>query len=180
MRFPAPRQSTMLVLAQRALVTVSLTLAASFYAAGQGLDHRLATTSPTAPSIPVKAAARPPVATQAASSVREFGWSDERADARNSFGASLLDTTKTPFLTQSTVPLVRAFRTRLQMSFVVTSTSHKNLMMGPLVPSQTTLASAQARSEDSYGLSLNVPLGRSVESEGSRGLWRGISQVLHR
>jgi hypothetical protein len=168
-----------MVFAQRALVMLVVALAAALYDAGQGIDHRSITSPRIAPSIPVQSATRPLVATQAASSVREFGWSDDRHDHHNSFGASLLHTTKTPFVTQSTVPLVRPFRA-LQMSFVVTSTSHKNLMMGPLVPSQTTLASAQARSEDAYGLSLNVPLSRGVESEGSKGLWRGISQVLHR
>jgi hypothetical protein len=168
----------MLVFTQRVLLMLSVTLAAAFCAAGQSVDHRPSIDQRTAFSIPVAPAARLFVATQAASSVREFGWSDRSHGDPNSFGASLFHTTKTPFLTQSSVPLVRPFRTRLQMSFVVMSMSHRNLVMGPLVPSQTTFAFAQARSEDSYGLSLNVPLGRGVRPDGSEGLWRGISQLL--
>jgi hypothetical protein len=166
------------VFAQRVLVMVSFTLMAACHAAGQSADHRSIANQRTAPSTPVAPPARSLVAAQAASSVREFDWSAQRLGIHNSFGASLFQVSKTPFVTQSTVPLVRPFRARLQMNFVVTSTNHRNLMMGPLVPSQTTLASAQARSEDSYGLSLNVPLGKSLDSEGSKGLWRGISQVL--
>jgi hypothetical protein len=169
----------MLVFAQRVLVVFSFTTAVAFHAAAQSVDRRAIASQHTAPSIPVATATRPLAAIQAASSVREFGASDQRYANHNSFGASLFHVTRTPFATQSTVPLVRPFGTRLQMDFVVTSTSRRNLMIGPLAPSQTTLAFRQARSDDSYGLSLNIPLGRGVESEGSKGLWQGISQVLH-
>jgi hypothetical protein len=171
---------TMLVLTQRVALMFSITLAAAFYAAGQSVDHRATTNQHTSSSTPVAPTSDSVVATRAAFSAREFGRSDQRDENHNSFGASLFQESKTPFVTQSTMPLVRPFGTRLQMNFVMTSTNHRNMMNGPLVPSQTTLASAQARTDDSYGLSLNIPLGRGAQSEGSRGLWRGISQVLHR
>ncbi len=94
---------------------------------------------------------------------------------------SLFRTTKTPFMTQSRVPLIHLPGSRLQLNFDATSTINRNLMRGPLVPGQTTEQEfAQGRTDDRYGISLSVPLGRHAESGASKDLLAGIARAFRR
>jgi hypothetical protein len=109
--------------------------------------------------------------------------SDENAGRENlkNFESSLFQTTKTPFMTQTRMPIAHAFGSRLQFNFDMTSTSNKNLIAGPLVPAQMTEQEfVQGHSEDRYGISLSVPLGRGAESGASKGLLTGLARAFHR
>lgn len=93
--------------------------------------------------------------------------------------SSLFRTTKTPFMTQSRMPLVHLPGSRLQLNFDATSTINRSLMRGPLVPGQTTEQEfAQGRTDDRYGVSVSVPLGRAAESGATRGLFAGIARAI--
>jgi hypothetical protein len=175
---------------QRVLAVVIVAFAVAVQA-----DAQTATRTPSSserPGTNVSAStSRPPSVNAPAAplaqsfSVRDFVRQnvDENAGRENlrKFQSSLFQTTKTPFMTQSRLPLGRAFGSRLQFNFDMTSTNNKNLIMGPLVPAQTTeTAFAQARTDDRYGISLSVPLGRGAESSASKGLLWGLSRALHR
>ena len=117
--------------------------------------------------------------------VRDFvrQHSDENAGRENlkNFESSLFQTTKTPFMTRTRMPIAHAFGSRLQFNFDMTSTSNKNLIAGPLVPAQMTEQEfVQGHSEDRYGISLSVPLGRGAESGASKGLLTGLARAFHR
>ncbi|MGB9067951.1 MAG: hypothetical protein WCC21_05225 [Candidatus Acidiferrales bacterium] len=117
--------------------------------------------------------------------VRDFvrQRSDEDAGRENlkNFESSLFQTTKTPFMTRTRMPIAHAFGSRLQFNFDMTSTSNKNLIAGPLVPAQMTEQEfVQGHSEDRYGISLSVPLGRGAESGASKGLLTGLARAFHR
>ena len=113
--------------------------------------------------------------------VRENQDEKNSRDNLTKFESSLFQTTKTPFMTQSRMPLVQAFGSRLQFNFDMTSTINRNLIAGPLVPPQMTEQEfVQGHSDDRYGISLSVPLGRGAESGASKGLLTGLARAFHR
>jgi hypothetical protein len=82
-------------------------------------------------------------------------------------------------MTQSRLPLTRLANSKLQLNFDMTSTNNRSLISGPLVPAHTTEAAfAQGRTDDRYGVSVSVPLGRAADSGASKGLFSGISRAL--
>jgi hypothetical protein len=171
----------MVVSLKRVLVVFGLAFVAALHVDGQSLESRVTssqrTSSATAAAVPrlslFAARALPPP-------IGNFGENDASHDNHTFLASLLLRKTSTPFMKQSRLPVAEAFKARLQMSFVMASINHKNVMMGPLAPSQSTQAFVPARSEDSYGLTFSVPLGRDAGSNGSQGLWRGVSRVLRR
>jgi hypothetical protein len=171
----------MVVSLKRVLVVVGLAFVAALHADGQRIESRVISSQRTSSAT---AAAVPRLSLFAARSLppltRNFGENDASRDNRKFLASSLLRETSTPFMKQSRFPVAEAFKARLQMGFVMASINHKNVMMGPLAPSQSTQAFVPAHSEDSYGFSFSVPLGRDAGSNGSQGLWRGVSRVLRR
>jgi hypothetical protein len=180
---------------QRFLILLGLVLATAVHTDGQALQRSLAAKQrPTAPmtatglhvaasssanSVPAK-----PLAMDF--SVRDFVReqnAEQNAGHDNNLetlSSSLFRTTRTPFMTRSRVPLAHLPGSRLQINFDATSTINRNLMRGPLVPVQTTEQEfAQGRTDDRYGVSLSVPLGRGgAESGASNGLFAGIARAF--
>jgi hypothetical protein len=166
---------------ERILAVLSLVLAGTWHASGQGIEHRAFSSQRVVSPVTASSAHIFLVTTASAPSpIREFGEYDVNHDHQKFLLSSLLHETKTPFMTQSRLPVAEAFRSRLQMNFVMASINRKNVVMGPLAPSQSTQAFVQARSQDSYGFSFNVPLGRDPGPNGSQGVWRGVARVLRR
>jgi len=175
---------------QRVLVILTVALAAAVQVDAQTFSRNSTSTprppatiaSPNFHTSPVKAAPMP--------LTRDFTVRDfvrENQDEKNSrdnltkFESSLFQTTKTPFMTQSRMPLAQAFGSRLQFNFDMTSTINRNLIAGPLVPPQMTEQEfVQGHSDDRYGISLSVPLGRGAESGASKGLLTGLARAFHR
>jgi hypothetical protein len=171
---------------RRVLVVLIIALAATVRVDAQGVP-RNSTSSPrtastVAPPHPSSMTTVPvPVANDF--KVRDFvrlrvEENGGRQSFRN-FESSLFQTTKTPFRTQSRMPLGHAFGSRVQFNFEMTSTSNKNLTTGPLALSTTSEAAfAQQRTDDRYGISLSIPLGRGAESGASKGLLTGLSRLF--
>jgi hypothetical protein len=174
---------------QRVLLVVVLAVAASIRADAQTLSRY--STSSARPPATISAPGAHASPTNAAAvplardfTVRDFMRQklDENTTRENlrKFESSLFETTKTPFMTQFRMPLAHALGSRVQFNFDMTSTSNRNLIAGPLVPGQMTEQEfVQGRSDDRYGISLSVPLGRGAESGASRGLLAGLSRVFH-
>ena len=113
--------------------------------------------------------------------VRQNQDENTNRDNLRKFESSLFQTTKTPFMTQSRMPLAHAFGSRLQFNFDMTSTINRSLIAGPLVPPQMTEQEfVQGHSEDRYGISVSVPLGRGAKSGASKGLLTGLPRAFHR
>jgi hypothetical protein len=111
--------------------------------------------------------------------MRQRAEQQSTTDNLRTLKSSLFRTTKTPFVTQSRLPLGPLAGSRLQLNFDMTSTNNRSLIAGPLVPPQTTEAAfAQGRTDDRYGVSLSIPLGRGAESAASKGLFSGISRAF--
>jgi hypothetical protein len=175
---------------QRVLVILTVALAAAVQVDAQTFS-RNSTSSPRPPATiaapnfrtsPVKAA---PMPLTQDFTLRDFVRQnqDEKntRDNLTKFESSLFQTTKTPFMTQSRMPLAHAWGSRLQFNFDLTSTINRNLIAGPLVPPRMTEQEfVQGRSDDRYGISLSVPLGRGAESGASTGLLTGLARVFHR
>jgi hypothetical protein len=187
---PSATAVEMEVSLQRVLVILTVALAAAVQADAQTFS-RTSTSSPRPPAMiaapnfhasPPKAA---PVPLARDFTVRDFVRQnqDENAnrDGLGKLGSSLFQTTKTPFMTESRMPLAHAFGSRVQFNFDMTSTINRSLIAGPLVPPQMTeQAFVQGHSEDRYGISLSVPLGRGPDSGASQGLLTGLARALHR
>ena len=175
---------------QRVLVILTVALAAAVQADAQTISHS-STSSPrppatvAAPNFHTSPARPAPVPLARDFTVRDFVRQnqDENTNRDNlrKFESSLFQTTKTPFMTQSRMPLAHAFGSRLQFNFDMTSTINRSLIAGPLVPPQMTEQEfVQGHSDDRYGISLSVPLGRGAESGASKGLLTGLARAFHR
>jgi hypothetical protein len=165
----------------------ALVLAASAY--GQTLQHATTSNQRSTSSISAPASHSSSLsALPSAPLAREFTLRDfarQRADQESTtdtlktLKSSLFRTTKTPFMTESRVPLTHLAGSRLGLNFDITSTSNRNVMMGPLIPAQMTEREfAQGRTDDRYGISLSVPLGRAGDAGASRGLFGGVARAF--
>jgi hypothetical protein len=175
---------------QRVLVILTAALAAAVQADAQTFS-RSSASSPrppatiAAPSFHASARKSVPAPLARDFTVRDFVRQnqDENTDrdAFRKLESSLFQTTKTPFMTQSRMPLAHAFGSRLQFNFDMTSTINRNLIAGPLAPAQMTEQEfVQGHSDDRYGISLSVPFGRGAESGASNGLLAGLARAFHR
>src|SRR5579863_3233443 len=158
---------------QRIAVTLGVALAIAAHASGQNFPERSTSVQRNSPTtefsssrVSTFASASPQavasVRSSASKPVRDFGESDLKQNERDFLGSSLIRQNKTPFMSESTLPLAQAFGSLLRMEFVMMSVSNKNLLMGPLAPLQSTEAFAHARTGDFYGVSLSVPFGRDA------------------
>lgn len=182
----------MVVSLNRVLIVLALVFASTLLAHGQGIEHRLTSSRSTAsmPNASASALRSNMVTTPSAGSAQDFRDQNSRdqnfrdedpsRDDRNSSASSLFHTTKTPFMTQSNLPVSQTRKGRLQLNFFTMSTNNKDVIRGPLTLSQSTQELAQPSFSDQYGISLGFHLGRDAGSSGSKGLWRGVSRVLHR
>jgi hypothetical protein len=174
---------------QRVLVILTVALAAAVQVDAQTFS-RNSTSSPRPPATiaapnfhtsPLKSAPAPLARNF---TVRDFvRQNQDENTSRDNLGkleSSLFQTTKTPFMTRSRMPLAHAFGTHLQFNFDITSTINRSLIAGPLVPPQMTEQEfVQGHSDDRYGISLSVPLGRGAESGASEGLLTGLAHAFH-
>jgi hypothetical protein len=178
----------MVVSLKRVLIVLALVLASTLLAHGQGIEHRLISSSQPTTSMPTASAStlRSNLATTpSAGSIQDFRDQDSRdkdpsPNDHSLSASSLFHTTKTPLMSQSRLPVTQTRGGRLQVNFFMMSTNNKDILRGPLALSQSTQELAQPRFGDQYGISLGFPLGRDAGSGGSKGLWRGVSRVLHR
>jgi hypothetical protein len=175
---------------QRVLVILMVALAAAVQADAQSFSRNSTSSArppatiaaPNFHAFPLKAAPAPLARNF---TVRDFVRQNQdentNRDSLGKFESSLFQTTKTPFMTQSRMPLAHAFGSRLQFNFDMTSTINRNLIAGPLVPPQMTEQEfVQGHSDDRYGISLSVPLGRGTESGASKGLLTGLARAFYR
>ncbi len=177
----------MVVSLKRVLIVLGLVFASTLLAHGQSTEHRL-TSSRSTTSMPTASPSTVPsnlVPTPSVGPTQDFRDQDSRdedpsRDDRTSSASSLFQTTRTPFITRSNLPLAQTRKGKLQLNFFMMSTDNKNVLRGPLALSQSTQELAQPRFSDQYGIGLGFHLGRGAGSGGSKGLWRGISRVLHR
>jgi hypothetical protein len=90
------------------------------------------------------------------------------------------ETTRTPFMDRSRMPLGEMFGSHAQVNFDIDTTHNRNLIAGPLAPPVTSeMAFAQERSNETYGVSLSVPLGRSAGSNSSPSMLHTLSHAWH-
>jgi hypothetical protein len=172
----------MVVSLKRILIVPGLVFASTLFAHGQGIEHRT-TSSRSTTSMPTASASAPRpnmVTTPSIGMAQEFRDQDLSRDDRNSPASSPFHTTKTPFLTQSDLPVAETRGGRLRLNFFMMSTNNKDVLRGPLALPQSTQELAPPRFGDQYGISVGFPLGRDAGSGGSKGLWRGVFRVLHR
>ena len=174
---------------RRLLLNLSVALRATACAGAQTSPRGSAATPRPATAVTAPAP-RPSPVTNAdpAPLAREFSARDfarqhaeqqSTSDAVKTLKTSLFQTTKTPFMTESRLPLTRLAGSRLGLNFDVSSTSNRSVMMGPLVPGQTTeWEFAQGRTDDRYGVSLSVPLRRGADAGASKGLFAGVARVF--
>jgi hypothetical protein len=87
--------------------------------------------------------------------------------------------TKTPFASETRVPVAHIWGARLQLNFSVTTVRNASVMLGPMPSSQTLHAPPQSRSADLYGFGVSIPLGRDAQVEGSKSLWRSFARLTH-
>jgi hypothetical protein len=177
----------MVVSLKRVLIVLGLVFASTLLAHGQSVEHRLASGRSTA-SMPTSSPSTVPsnlVPTPSVGPTPDF--SDQRSrekdpsrNDRRSSVSSLFQTTRTPFMTRSNLPIAQTRKGQLKLNFFMMSTNNKDVIRGPLTLSQSTQELAQPSFSDQYGISLGFHLGRDAGSSGSKGLWRGVSRVLHR
>lgn len=187
---PSATAVEMEVSLQRFLVILTVALAVAAHADAQTFS-RSSTSSPrppagiAAPNFHAPPANAAPVPLARDYTVRDFVRQNQdkntNRDGLRKFESSLFQTTKTPFMTQSRMPLAHAFGSRLQFNFDMTSTINRNLIAGPLVPAQMTEQEfVQGHSADRYGISVSVPFGGGAESGASKGLLTGLASAFHR
>jgi hypothetical protein len=102
----------------------------------------------------------------------------ERSRANLDRFSPLVEVTKTPFATESRVPVATLMGGRVRFNFSVTSIRSGNVMLGPTLSSETLHMPPQARSADLYGFGLSVPLDRHAQLEASNNLWRSIARIV--
>jgi hypothetical protein len=169
----------MIVSLKRLLIVLGLMFASTLLAQGQSIEHRLTFTRP-AGSMLTTLPQRPRLpAAPSVLQVQDFRDHNLSHDDHNFAGSSLFQETKTPFMTESRMPIAQAFGSRLQVNFFTLSTINKNIVLGPLALAQSTQALVQPRFGDLYGIGVSIPFGRDRRSGNSQGLWRGVSRVLH-
>jgi len=164
------------------LIVLDLVFASTLLAHGQAIEHRV-TSSRSTTSMPTASASalRPNlVATPTVGRAQDFRDQDISREDHHSSLSFPFHTTKTPFLTQSDLPVAQTRGGRLQLNFLMMSFNNQDVLRGPLALPQSTQELAQPRFGDQYGISLGFPLGRDAGSGGSKGLWRGAYRVLHR
>jgi hypothetical protein len=161
---------------KRLLILLSFMFALGLHADAQSIEHRITSSEPTRSTVTAPPPSR--VEASAALPVQDFRDHPSR-DEHNSQGFSPFHVTKTPFMTESRLPLAQISGARLQLNFFMVSVNNRNLTQGPLVPPQTTQQLAQMRGGDLYGIGVSVPLGRDAGSAGSKSLWRGVSRIVH-
>jgi hypothetical protein len=172
----------MVVSLKRILIALGLVFAGTLLAHGQGIEHRV-TSSRSTTSMPTASASalRPNVVTTpSVRQAQDFRDQDLSRDDHTSSALSRFHITKTPFLTQSDLPVAQTRGGRLQLNLFMMSTNNKHVLRGPLALPQSTQELAQPRFGDQYGISVGFPLGRDAGSGASKGLWRGVFPVLHR
>jgi hypothetical protein len=184
----------MVVSVKQVSIVVGLALAGAFQAGAQGIEHRVTSgqlTRPAVTSAPSHSTSPTPAAKEssAAPTVPDFRELDPKRDndlSRASTneehtlpGLRALQTTKTPFMTESRLPLAQSPGARVQLNFFVTSINNRNLMAGPNASPETIHPLGQPRSGDLYGVGISVPLGREAGSTASKGLLHGISRFVH-
>ncbi|HXO45401.1 MAG TPA: hypothetical protein VN846_08010 [Candidatus Cybelea sp.] len=163
---------------KRLLISFGLLLVGAFSANAQALEHRVSlgesgrSTAMPAPAPPVAAETRSTLSTP------EFHRLDLNSEDHRSVGVPLLEVTRTPFMTESRVPLAQTAGQRVQLNFFVQSLHNKNITQGPLVLAQTNQQLGQQRTSDLYGVGFSIPLGRDAGSAGSKSVWSGLSRVL--
>ncbi len=170
----------MVVSLKQVVIGLVSVLSSTLLAHGQSIQHRLTFAHPAAPSASLSPARQAPVAAPSVHQAQGFDDRNLSHDDRKFAGSSPFHVTRTPFMTQSNLPIVQKSGSRLQFSFLATSTNNRRVLQGPLMIPQSTQALAQPHGSDQYGVGISIPLGRNVGSPGSNDLWRGFSRVLHR
>jgi hypothetical protein len=170
----------MVVSLKRVSIVLGLVLVNTFLAHGQSLAHRLTSSPPAASSATFSPVRQAPVPVPSELQVQDLENRDLNHDDRNFAGSSPFHVTRTPFMTQSRLPIAQTSGSRLQLGFFATSTNNQRVLQGPLMIPQSTQALAQPRGIGRYGVGISIPLGREAGSSGSKDLWRGVSRVLHR
>jgi hypothetical protein len=167
---------------KRVLILPGLLFVGSFGVNAQTLEHRISL-GESGRSTVASVAARPvgvETSSKATLPTPEFHRLDLTSEDRHSVGVPLLEVTRTPFMTESRVPLAQSPGQRVQINFFIQSFHNKNITEGPLVLPQTNQQLAQQRTSDLYGIGFSIPLGRDAGSAGSKSLWSGLSSVLRR
>jgi hypothetical protein len=163
---------------KRLLILLGLLFAAAFGANAQTIEHRI-TSGESGRSTVTPAPARPVGAeTSSALPIPEFHRLDLSGEDHHSPGVPLLEVTRTPFMTESRVPLGHTPGQRVQVNFFIQSLHNKNITQGPLVLPQTNQQLGQQRTSDLYGIGFSIPLGRDAGSAGLKSVWSGLSRVL--
>jgi hypothetical protein len=171
----------MVVPLKQIVIVLGLMLASTSLAHGQTTEHRLTSSSqPIASSVPISSTRAmdfeaPPVRPD-----QDFDVHPLVHDDRDFARSSPLRVTKTPFMTESRLPIAQALGSRVQVNFVTMSTNNRKVLLGPLAMPQSTQALAQPRPSNQIGIGLSIPFGRDAGSSGSKDLWRGVSRALHR
>jgi hypothetical protein len=167
---------------KRLLILLGLLSAGVFGANAQTLEHRISSgesgssTASTAPARP----AGVETSSKSTLSTPESHRLDLNSEDHRSVGIPLLEVTRTPFMTESRVPLAQSPGQRVQVNFFIQSLHNKNITEGPLVLPQSNQQLAQQRTSDLYGVGFSIPLGRDAGSAGSKSVWSGLSRALRR
>jgi len=181
----------MVVSAKQISIAMALALAGAYQAGAQSIEHHVTSGQLSRPAVTVMPSRpAPAVRTTEGSSptpsvpdFREREHDLSRASTNDEEhtlpGLKALQTTKTPFMTESRLPLAQSPGARVQLNFFVTSINNRNLMAGPNASPETIHPLGQPRSGDLYGVGISVPLGRNAGSTGSSGLLHGISRFVH-
>jgi len=184
----------MVVSAKQVSIVMALALAGAFQASAQSIEHRVASGQLTRPAVmPIPSRPAPAAPTTEGTSpvlpVQDFRLRERDNDLSRAStnddnhtlpGLKALQTTKTPFMTESRLPLAQSSGARVQLNFFVTSINNRNLMAGPNASPEMIHPLGQPRSGDLYGVGISVPLGRNAGSTGSNGLLHGISKICTR
>jgi hypothetical protein len=170
----------MRVCSKRILILLGLLIAGAFGANAQTLEHRITSGESGRSSVMTPPARPVGVETSSALPIPEFHRLDLSSEDHRSPGFPLLDVTRTPFMTESRLPLTQTPGQRVQVNFFILSLHNKNITQGPLVLPQTTQQLGPQRLANLYGIGVSFPLGRDTGSAGSRSLWHGLSRVLRR
>jgi hypothetical protein len=165
---------------KRVVIVLGLVFASSSLAHGQSLEHRLTSSQPAVSTATLSPARQAPVAAPFVLQLRDLDEHNLNRDDRNFARSSSFHVTRTPFMTESRLPIAQTSGSRVQLNFFATSTNNQRVLQGPLMVPQSTQALAQPRGSDQYGVGISIPLGRDGGSLGSKDLWRGVSRVLYR
>jgi len=90
-----------------------------------------------------------------------------------------IQVTKTPFASESRVPVAHLLGERVQLDFSFTTIRNGNLILGPILSSETLHPPPQTRSADLYGIGFSIPLGHGAQPDASKSLWRSFTRFAH-